>query len=84
MAGGEGAAEEGQGSRPLVKNDAEASLSTTNCRSKSSMWSTGAVKSARLRLAKASSASAVQTKASFRRRHVRGAAMEPKSRMNLR
>jgi hypothetical protein len=50
---------------------------------KSGIWSTGLEDSVCLSVVKAFTAPSIQAKASLRRRHVSGAAMEPKSRMHL-
>jgi hypothetical protein len=68
----------------MPKPAPDASQSTRNWRVMSGICKTGADKRAYLRAAKASVASAVQTNASLHRRHVSGAAMELKSRMNFR
>lgn len=88
VAGGERQAEECQGPSPWCKLVPEASQLTMNGRSKSGICRTGPER-AHLSTVNASGTSGVQStlgvqsKESLRRSHVRGGAMEPKSKMNF-
>ena len=86
VARGEGSAKEGEQPLILVEDSPEAGealQSTMNGLSKSGIWRTGPEDKARLSASNAVSASN-QENASLRKRGVSGAAIVPKSRMNLR